>query len=129
MTRLDPWEHLVGSWPAPRAPFIVEKETLPLVTAAPAFPPWFQTDPDSAVVLSSQKVEEASGQSFGPAPQAPWKVMGREPWDLLPAPGGGWMEGSLSMSIAKPKLMNEGDDWEMGISGRRGGQAGMAGQL
>jgi hypothetical protein len=62
-----------------------------------------------SVVLSSQKVEEASGQSLGPTPQAPWKVMGQEPWDLLfasEAPGGGWMDGSLSMSILKPKLMN-----------------------
>lgn len=87
----------------------VEKETFPLVLAAPAFPIWFKTDPDSAIILSSQKVEEASSQSFGPTPQAPWKVMGQEPWDLLlapVAPGGGWMEGSLSMSIPKPKLLN-----------------------
>lgn len=54
--------------------------------------------------------------------------MGQEPRDLLlipVTPGGGWMEGSLSMSIPEPKLMNQGYDWKMAIPGERGGEAGM----
>ncbi|KAK2092719.1 hypothetical protein P7K49_029248 [Saguinus oedipus] len=38
---------------------------------------------ETAVALGDSKVEEASGQSLGPTPQAPWKVMGQEPRDLL----------------------------------------------